>query len=208
MPEKGGIRAVAIGNVGLEAGAEREIDAAEALQIAARRVRAPCRQARRRLGATAHYYVFGPAPRPRLALAAAAVVVVDRHGSVRLETDDAEVLAGPPACVLTGCASRWPPARAGAFGLGPRLYLLTGRRLLDLSALNKAADALAAAEKALAAPGRRRRRRAGAARPAALTLHPSGRAPGHGLREALWLSTASGAGRAPCSGACWLWRCS
>jgi N-methylhydantoinase A len=152
VPEKGGIRAVAIGNVGLEAGPEHEIDAAEALQIAARRVRAPAAKLGS-LGATAHYYVFGPAPGRAWPWAKRPpVVVVDHHGSVRLETDEAEALAGPPAQVLARLRATLAATQGGAFGLGPRLYLLIGRRLLDLSGLSKVEDALAAAEKALTGP--------------------------------------------------------
>ncbi|MGI8589085.1 MAG: hydantoinase/oxoprolinase family protein [Chloroflexia bacterium] len=150
LPEKGGIRAVAIGNVGLEAGGEREVTPEEALGIAEKRVRSPAGKLRP-LGATPNYYVFGPPPgRGHRWSRRVPSVVVDHYGSVRLEADEAEVLAGSPADVLAGLRRILTGEQRGAFGLGPRLYLLHGPHLLDLSALQQAKDALAAAEKALA----------------------------------------------------------
>ncbi|HUS16251.1 MAG TPA: hydantoinase/oxoprolinase family protein [Chloroflexia bacterium] len=151
VPDKGGIRAVAIGNVGLEAGSEREVSPADALAIAGRRLQAPPGKLVP-AGATGHYYVFAPAPaRTWPWTRRYPTVVVDRHGSVRLEADDAEILTGSPATVLAALRTALTgPGGAGAYGLGPRLYLLHGAHLLDLSALQQAADTLAAAEKALA----------------------------------------------------------
>jgi hypothetical protein len=69
---------------------------------------------------------------------------------VRLEAEDAEVLAGTPAEVLAALRQALTGEQGvGAFGLGPRLYLLTGPHLLDLSSMQQSADSLAAAERAL-----------------------------------------------------------
>ena len=152
VPEKGGIRAVAIGNVGLEAGGDRLVDATEAATIAARRVRAPAGKLAA-LGTTGHYYVFGSPPTGRAWpwVRRYPAVVVDRHGSVRLEADDAEVLTGAPTALLAALRhTLLAAAGQGAFGLGPRLTLLTGTHLLDLSGLPKVEDTLAAVERALA----------------------------------------------------------
>jgi N-methylhydantoinase A/oxoprolinase/acetone carboxylase beta subunit len=153
VPEKGGIRAVAIGNVGLEASGDRLVDAAEAATLAARRVQAPPGKLAE-LGATGSYYVFGPPAGTRAWpwQRRYPAVVVDRHGGVRLEADEADVLTGPAATVLDDLRRILPAAaEGGAFGLGPRLTLLVGPHLLDLSALPKVEDTLAAAEKALTA---------------------------------------------------------
>jgi len=152
VPEKGGIRAVAIGNVGLEAGGDRLVDASEAATIAARRIHAPAGKLTA-LGTTGHYYVFGPSATGRAWpwVRRYPAVVVDRHGSVRLEADDAEVLTGAPAALLAALRhSLLTAAGQGAFGLGPRLTLLTGTHLLDLSGLPKVEDTLTAVERALA----------------------------------------------------------
>jgi N-methylhydantoinase A/oxoprolinase/acetone carboxylase beta subunit len=155
VPEKGGIRAVAIGSVGLDAqrGNGRSVDPVEARHIAARRVRTkPDRLAL--TGKTGNYYVFGPpARRVWPWQRSVPVVAVDRQGVVRLEADGGEVFTGPPACVITELRIALGDGKGeGPFGLGPRLYLFTDASLLDLSALNKAADALTAAERALEAP--------------------------------------------------------
>ncbi|HMA35617.1 MAG TPA: hydantoinase/oxoprolinase family protein [Chloroflexia bacterium] len=150
VPEKGGVRAVAIGNVGLEASGTREIGADEALQIAARRVQAPAGKLLL-IGQTAHYFACGPLPGRAWAWSKRfPAVIVDRHGSVRLEADEAEVLVGAPLDVLGRLRRILTGERSGAFGLGPRLYLLNGPHLLDLSALQQVTATLAAAEKALA----------------------------------------------------------
>ena len=151
LPEKGGIRAVAIGNVGLEAGGTHQVSAADALSIAGRRVQAPAGKLVA-AGQTDHYYVFAPvAGRGWPWTRRFPVVVVDRRGSVRLEADDAQVLAGAPAAVLAQLRQALVAApQSGAFGLSPRLHLLYGPHMLDLSALASPDATLAAAEKALA----------------------------------------------------------
>jgi N-methylhydantoinase A/oxoprolinase/acetone carboxylase beta subunit len=155
LPEKGGIRAVAIGNVGLDAGGEHEIGAEEALAVAARRVQAPPGKLLA-AGQTGHYFVFAPPARKGWPWAKRfPVVVVDRHGGVRLEAEDAEVLTGAAPEVLAALRRALTGEQGvGAFGLGPRLYLLTGPHLLDLSSMQQSVDTLAAAERALTgAPG-------------------------------------------------------
>jgi hypothetical protein len=70
---------------------------------------------------------------------------------VRLEAEDGEVLTGTAPDVLAALRRALTGEQGvGAFGLGPRLYLLTGPHLLDLSSMQQSADTLAAAERALA----------------------------------------------------------
>lgn len=144
--ERGTQRAVASGHVALAAPvAQAEINEAEARALAALTAHIQP-EALTLLADTGGFWVYqlrGNFFRRAQAL------IVDRHGAVRLTADSERVIPGAPQTLLAALRKRLA-AVPDLLGGPPRVRLLIGSRLLDLTGLPGADGVLAAAESALA----------------------------------------------------------
>ncbi|MBI3242006.1 MAG: methylhydantoinase [Chloroflexi bacterium] len=144
--ERGTVRAVASGHVALAAPvAQAEINEAEARALAAQTAHVQP-EALTLLADTGGFWVYQARGN---FFRRAQALIVDRRGAVRLTADSERVIPGAPQTLLAALRKRLaavPDLLSGP----PRVRLLIGSRLLDLTGLPGADGVLAATESALA----------------------------------------------------------
>ncbi|MFQ5840218.1 MAG: hydantoinase/oxoprolinase family protein, partial [Candidatus Methylomirabilales bacterium] len=135
LPERAAIRAVAVGAVDLHAGVQtaQEISLDEARTQAMQVLGLP-REAIRVMGDTRYYFIFaGSKVQGWLRRRLQPVAVLDRTGVPALVLENGEVLVGRPRQILETLQHRLNGMDSPVFVRTPRVHLIEGGHLHDLS---------------------------------------------------------------------------